>query len=142
MLWGSEIRWNGTCHILDRITLVYDQLARIITSLPQWTPLRFLYKEAGMPPLNMLLDHMSQAYGVRTICQKDIHPCKSPLLRMVMASNTKPQNGRGLQGIADLVRELIQDDLALEDIDYDHNAFLPEPENVLGKEEEAKRHKK
>lgn len=50
MLWGSEIWWTGATHILSQLSPAYNTIARIITGLPKWTPLRFLLAEAGLPP--------------------------------------------------------------------------------------------
>lgn len=103
MLWGLEIWWTGARRVLDRLTPAYNQLTRTITGLPRWTPLLFRLKEAETPPLHLLLDRTSQAYGVRTLCQKDDHPCKSLLLRAIRAASSESRTGTGLQRIADLV---------------------------------------
>lgn len=91
-----------------------------------------------MPPLNLLLGRTSQEYGIRTLCQKDDHPCKAPLLRMVKATNTRPQYGTGLQRIAEMVWEHLQSDPPLEDVSDHDNTPLQQPQVGLGKKDEAK----
>lgn len=49
ILYGSEIWWTGAVHILSQITPMYNMMARPITGLPKWTPLRLGYPETGLP---------------------------------------------------------------------------------------------
>lgn len=83
MLRGSEAWWTGAQHILGQLATAYNTMARIITGLPKWTPMRFLLQEAGMPPLEYLLDLTSQWYGIRVLLNPDDHPCKQRLLSYV-----------------------------------------------------------
>ncbi|KAL0630670.1 hypothetical protein Q9L58_010481 [Maublancomyces gigas] len=129
MTWGSEICWTGMAHILRQVSPAYNLVTRTITGLPRWTPLRILLREAGMPPIDLLLDKIFQQYGIRTIRQKAEH------------QYTRILTGTGLQRIANLMRDIIQNPPQLEDIqDIDLTGALEAPEIGLGEEEKATAH--
>lgn len=115
MMWGSEVWWTGARHILNQISPTYNTLARIISGLPKWTPRRFLLAEAGLPPLDLLLDQASQRYGVRILHNPDNHPCKKPLLYFLEKYQANAENGTGLHRIADLLKRLTKNGPKLED---------------------------
>lgn len=56
LLYRAEAWWNGTRMILDRIAPTYHQVACLMTGLPRFTRTSFLFKEAGLPPLDLPLD--------------------------------------------------------------------------------------
>lgn len=105
--WGSEIRWTGARHVIDQVTPAYNGMVRLITGLPQWTPLRHLLIEAGLPPLHLYLDMLSRRYRTRILCSKDNHPCKATLLQAIRDRGPHSRNGTGLSRIADLLATLI-----------------------------------
>lgn len=59
---------------------MYNRIARYITNLPRWTKTTKLLAEAGLPPLQPLLDFRSRRYGIRTLLLDDRHPAKTLLL--------------------------------------------------------------
>lgn len=115
-------------------------MARTITSLPRWNPLGAILREAGLAPVHLLLDRMSQAYGLRVLCQEDDHPCKKPLIRL-LSSRPTAETGTGLQRIAELLLPLADNALPLEDTSDNPPYILPVPEIETGKEETARAHK-
>lgn len=105
LLYGAEAWWNGFRTILDHIAPTYHWIARLITGLPRYSQLRFLLKEAGLPPLDLLLDSLARRDGVRVLRQNDDHPCKSTLLAKL---NEPPKKSTtGLHKISCSLRELI-----------------------------------
>lgn len=88
MLWGWEVWWTGAPHLLACIAPAYHTIARTITGLPKWTPSRILLPEAGLAPLDLLLDLHSTRYGVRILLATDDHPCKQTLRKHL--SHTYP----------------------------------------------------
>lgn len=111
---GSEVWWTGTRHIIDQVAPTNNTLARFITGLPKWTPLRFLLGEAGLHPLDLLLDQASQRYGIRIHLSPDDHPCKEPLLYFLGKNQKHVENGTGLQRIVDLLKRLTKNGPRLE----------------------------
>lgn len=113
MLWGSETWWTGACHILNQISPAYKMLAHTITGLPNWTQKPILPGDAGLPPLELLSNRISQSYGIQVIQQKDDDLFKHALLRAL----GKPGNatGAGLQQITDLLAPLIAGGRSLEE---------------------------
>lgn len=103
MLWGSEAWWTDTQHIIGQLAPAYNTLAMIITGLPKWTPLHFLLQEAGLPPLDYLLDLTSQQYSIRIILSPDDNLCKAKLLKFMKNPMIPPKPGTGLHCIADLI---------------------------------------
>lgn len=83
-------------------------IARTITGLPKWTPIKRLVKEADMPPLDLVLDNASQLYGTRVLLSPDNHPCIEQLLQLLQ-SNKSPTYGTGLRRISDKMRLIIKD---------------------------------
>lgn len=67
LLWGSEIWWTGARYSNNQLAPEYNIMAPIITALPTWTPRRVFLAEAGLPPLNLLLDKASLKYGIRIL---------------------------------------------------------------------------
>lgn len=103
-------------------------MARLITGLPKWTPLRLLLAEAGLPPLHLLLDYFSQRYRMRILCNKDQHPCKKPLLKLLLQKRER-SNGAGLQTISDLLVEISPDPSKLQNTTDIKEKFLPPPQH-------------
>lgn len=56
MLWGSQLSWTSPPHLLTCIAPADHMIVCIITGLPKWTSLKKLLPEAGIPPLDLLLD--------------------------------------------------------------------------------------
>lgn len=135
MLWGAEFWWTGAAHILSQLGPMYNNIARVVTGLPKWTPLPALLMEAGMPPLNLLLDYTTQRYGVRTLLADDTHLCKKILLERINTQRT-PTHGTGFQRVANLLRELTTQDTPLEDTSHHGLPVMEAPD--IGQQEKAK----
>lgn len=121
----------------------YNTLARIITGLPKWTLLRFLLQEAGLPPVDYLLDLTSQRYGIRIILSPDDHPCKTKVLEFMRKPTDPPKSGTGLHRIADLILELTRKDARLKDTIHHQLSLMSLSEIARSKkEQESLRHKK
>lgn len=107
ILWGSEIWWTGAPHLTSCMAPAFNTIPRIITGRPKWTPLRKLLPEAGLPPLNLLLDLHSRHYEVPVLQAPDDHPCK-PILRDPIGTTPSTHKvGCGLRRIADLIHDMI-----------------------------------
>lgn len=64
MMCGSEIWRTGEAYVLSQIHPTYNNIAKIITGLPKWPPMRFLLAEAGLPSP----PHTSLAKNMRSGC--------------------------------------------------------------------------
>lgn len=102
ILWGSEAWWTGAEHIIRSLTPLYNEAARIVTGLPRWTKQERLLKEAGLPPLELLLTYRSRKYGTRILCLPYDHPIHEPLASLLPAKETNV-TGTGLHRIASLL---------------------------------------
>lgn len=102
-------------------------LTRIISGLPKWTLLRFLLHEAGLPPLDYLLDLNSQRYSIRVILSPYDHLCKTKLLMFVKNPTNPPKSGTGLRRIADLIMKLTGPDAPLEYATHHYLTLMDPP---------------
>lgn len=140
LLWGSEAWWTKAEHITRQLGPMYNRIARYITNLPKWTKTTKLLLEAGLPPLQPLLDFRSGRYGIRTLLLDDGHPAKTLLLdNMARPRHTKERAGMGR--IADLNKDVTKDN-RIEDTTSARAFKLPDRIiTTSDKETEAKAHK-
>lgn len=125
LLRGSKAWWTGARHIVDQVAPTYHTMARTITGLPKWTPTHLLLKEAGLPPLDLLLDCKSQQYGVRVLLLPDTYPCKRALTLAMTQPSSK--NQAGFIRIAHLVQNKIVSRPRLESTQTNTFPLLPPP---------------
>lgn len=120
----------------------YHSLARYITALPKGSPIKLLLNEAGLPPLCLLLDSSSRAYGIRILLAPDSHPCKNRLLKY-LAAHSAERNIRGHRWIAPLQQDIFTNE-NVEDTwgPVRTTPLRPRTISLLTKEEEGKEHKK
>lgn len=124
LVYGSDICWTGARHILDRLKAPYHTIDSLITGLPKWTPTNKVVCGAGLPPHDLLLDKISQKYGVRILkCAYD-HLCMT-LLRNRIKRAGAIGNGTGVDRIATVLAQLIPNGIALEDQDHPLPSELP-----------------
>lgn len=137
LIWDTGIRWIGAAQILSQLSPAYNTIARIITGLPKWTPIKFLLAEAGLPPLDLLLTQPSQRYGVRIMRSKDDHLCKKQLLRALGKTEPIAQKDAGLQRIANLLKEIIKQEPARENTTHHTLGTREDPEIDPGSKEQG-----
>lgn len=113
---------------MDQVTPAYHTMARLITGLPKWTPLKHLMREASLPPRNLYLHLLSQRYGACVLRQPDGHPCKELLLCALWHQGPHPRNGIGLDRIATLLLRIIGNPDALQCAGTPTQQYLPDPE--------------
>lgn len=59
MLRESPSWWNGSEADLDRLSLAYHFLARVVCQAKSYTPKEAQLPDSGFPPLDLLLDQAS-----------------------------------------------------------------------------------
>lgn len=99
----------------------------MITGLPRWCPTPLLLQEAGLAPLDPLLNAKSQQYGIRLILAGDDHPCKQLLLAYLKPAQPE-KHQTGLQRIAGLLSLLLRDKPILENPRHHSELVLTPPD--------------
>lgn len=102
ILWGSEVSWTGARHIVDNITTTNHRIARLITNLPLWTRRARLIASAGLPPLNLLLNHTFRKYAIRLLSTDN-----DPPNQIALRSQPGSKERVGLGRIKHLLLEII-----------------------------------
>lgn len=135
--WGGPAEPNPSFPLTSSPT--YNRLARIITGLPRWTHIPKLLREAGLPPMEALLDNHSRQYGMRILLSDDTHPCKKRLLT-ILASPQPDTTRCGLTRIGKLLQDVLPCG-RLEDTTTYTGGYLPQPDiRTDKKESEGKKH--
>lgn len=90
MLWGSPTWWTGALSVIDHLAPAYHSLARSICQAKSYTRTSMLLYDAGLPPLDLLLDQASQRYGIRILLYDPPHPLAGTLFEALRQAAGAP----------------------------------------------------
>lgn len=71
-----------------------------------WTPIQTFLQQAGIPPLDLLLDQAIQRYVIQLLLRPDAHRYKAHLVALLASLRRNHLPGTGLRRVADLVQDL------------------------------------